>query len=252
MSAIGSSLTNRVRARFDPGALVTFNLANRNAWVADVARRQPPGTRILDMGAGTCPYRPLFAHCDYRSQDFAQYEGTTEGPLRDEWQYGAIDYVSDVVDVPVADESFDAILCTEVLEHVPDPPALLAEAGRLLRPGGRLYVSAPLGSGLHQEPFHFYGGFTPHFYERFLREAGFEVDSITPNGGFFRHLLQEMERAATLVEARRPYPVWHPMHWVLRVGFRVLAPRWLTRLDDEIPVTEFTVGYHVEAHRVRS
>ena len=239
-----------IRERLDTAPLVGFNQSNRDAWVADVARRQPAGTRILDLGAGTCPYRALFAHCRYETQDFAQYEGTREGLMRDQWRYGEIDYVSDVADVPVDDASFDAVLCTEVLEHVPDPPAVLNEAARIVRPGGRLYVSAPLGSGLHQEPYHFYGGFTPHFYNRFLGEAGFRVDSISPNAGFFRHLMQEMERAARIVEERRPYPLWHPMHWVTRVGFRLLAPRWLSRLDDEVPVPEFTVGYHVEATRL--
>ncbi len=243
------NLVDRVKARVGAGPLVGFNLANRNAWVAEVARQQPHGTRILDMGAGTCPYRQLFAHCEYRTQDFGSYEGTSAGPMQDDWQYGEIDYVSDIVAVPAPDGSFDAILCTEVIEHVPDPPAVIREAARLLRPGGHLYMSAPLGSGLHQEPFHFYGGFTPHFYERFMGEAGLEIDSIAPNGGFFRHLVQEMERAAVIVEQRRPYPRWHPLHWVLLIGFRVLAPRWLTRLDDEIPVAELTVGYHVEAHR---
>lgn len=247
---LGIDLKQTVADRLDVKGLVSFNQANRDAWVADVARRQPAGTRILDLGAGTCPYRALFSHCEYQTQDFTQYAGTSDGLMRDSWKYGDIDYVSDVVDVPVESASFDAILCTEVLEHVPYPAAVLSEAGRIVRPGGRLYVSAPLGSGLHQQPYHFYGGFTPHFYERFLAEAGFEIDSISPNGGFFRHLLQEMERAAWIIEDRQLYPRWHPLYWVSRLGFRVVAPLWLTKMDDEVPVAEFTVGYHVEATRL--
>ena len=228
-------------------ALVGFNQANRDRWVAGVAERLPARTRVLDVGAGTCPYRALFSHCDYRTHDFCAYDGTTDGLLRDEWAYGEIDYVSDVSSIPVPDGSFDAVLCTEVLEHVPDPVAALRELGRITAPGGRLFLSAPLGSGLHQEPHHYYGGFTPHFYRRFLPESGFEIETIAANGGFFRHLLQEVNRAADVIELRSAYGRRHPVRFGVRLVARVLAPAWLSRLDDRVPVEEFTVGYHVEA-----
>jgi SAM-dependent methyltransferase len=228
--------------------LVAYNQLNRDAWVAGVARSLPAGARILDVGAGPCPYRDLFAHCRYESQDFAQYEGTSDGPLKDDWRYGEIDYVSDVTSIPVPDESFDAVLCTEVLEHVPDPVGAINEASRILRPGGRLFLTAPLASGLHQQPYHYYGGFTPHFYRKFLPEAGLEIVSLTPNGGFFRHLMQEVSRAADLIAAKR-HRRWSPTDWLFRVVARVLAPVWLSRLDDAVFVEEFTVGYHVEARK---
>jgi len=230
--------------------LVAFNQHNRDQWVIGIAERLPRDTHILDLGAGETRYRRLFKHCDYKAQDFAKYQGVLEGVLKEDWNYGQLDYVCDASAIPVADNSFDAVLCTEVLEHVPQPIKVLKEIGRILRKDGRAFISAPLGSGLHQQPYHFYGGFTPHFYNRFLREFGFEIVSIDPNARFFGMLLQEMRRGIGIVQAHRQYPLWHPIRWLLRVASSHNVARWLMRLDVEIPIDEFTVGYHVEAIKI--
>jgi 2-polyprenyl-3-methyl-5-hydroxy-6-metoxy-1,4-benzoquinol methylase len=47
------------------------------------------------------------------------------------------------MDLPFADHSFDVVLCTEVLEHVPDPAVVVAELARVTKPGGRVIVSIP-------------------------------------------------------------------------------------------------------------
>ena len=65
----------------------TFNIRTRDKWVADRAASVEPGSRILDVGAGTGPYRSLFAHCRYETQDFGRYDGF-KGP---EGKYAAID-----------------------------------------------------------------------------------------------------------------------------------------------------------------
>ena len=51
------------------------------------------------------------------------------------------EHVATIVHLPVADQSLDGILCSSVLEYVPDPAACLAEFARVLRPGGLLVVS---------------------------------------------------------------------------------------------------------------
>lgn len=234
------------------GAIVGFNQANRDRWVAAFAARLAPGTSVLDVGAGECPYRRLFAHCDYKTHDFAGYEGTATGVLQQDWQYGRLDYVSSITAIPVPDESFDVLLCTEVLEHVPEPVAALREIGRVLKPSGLLLLSAPLGSGLHQQPHHYYSGYTPHFYRRFLPTCGLTITKIEPNGGFYRHLLQEVHRAAGLIQQQRRYSRLHPLHWLVKLGLGTYLPRWLARLDDERLIEEFTVGYHVEARKVEN
>jgi SAM-dependent methyltransferase len=229
--------------------LFAFNLVNRDRWVAAQAASLHAGARVLDMGAGSCPYRALFAHCRYETQDFA---GLGDDQLRD-GGYGQIDYRCDIADVPVEDASFDAILCTEVLEHVAEPIKAVHEMARILKPGGRLMLTAPLGSGIHQEPYHYYGGYTPYWYRDFLGAAGFSQITVEANAGSFKSFAQESIR---FVQTTRPFKLGMPLPlellwslvWVLLapvLAFAIpLICSYLDRFDRE---KRFTIGYHVTA-----
>jgi ubiquinone/menaquinone biosynthesis C-methylase UbiE len=232
-----------------------FNQYERDSFVREWAAKLAPGSKVLDIGAGPCRYRPLFSHCNYYAQDFAKYEGSTQGSLADEgrWSYGKLDFISDATAIPAPDGSFDAVLCTEVLEHVAEPIVVVYEISRILRPGGRVLMAAPLGSGLHQEPYHYYGGYTPYWYRKFLTEAGFTEIQVMPNGGFFKHYGQESQRFSAFIDPRR----------VSGRARYLLAPLWLLTLPwfrGVLPLTchyldyldshkGFTVGYHVTAVR---
>ncbi len=219
-----------------------FNQWTRNRWVQAKARGVPAGARVLDVGAGTCPYRDFFSHCDYRTQDFKGYADIRkDGDVG----YGHIDYVSDITEIPVPDASFDVVLCTEVLEHVPEPVLALKETARILRPGGRLLLTAPLGSGLHQLPYHYYGGMSRQWYVHFLDKFGLELREITPNGGFFKLLAQECARVAwTMPQHQHLHGEYKDM---IRSLFGEWLPRYLFALEDRCFIDQFTVGYHVEA-----
>lgn len=231
--------------------LFAYNLRNRDAWVAAQAAQVPAGARVLDAGAGSSPYRVLFKHCRYETQDFTQLKGEQ---LR-HGQYAAIDYVCDIINIPVDDGTFDTVLCTEVLEHHPEPIRVVHELARVLKPGGTLLLTAPLGSGIHQEPYHFYGGYTPFWYRKFLSEAGFDSLDIAANAGSLRHSGQETIR---FMQITRPFGgllpatvslIWAPV-WLLLLpllaGAVPLFARLLDRFDRE---QRFTVGYHVRARR---
>ena len=220
-----------------------FNARSRDEWVEGRAKSVKPGSRVLDVGAGTAPYRKLFRYCKYETQDFSQYEGYM-GP---EGQYGDIDYVSDITSIPVPNASFDVILCTEVLEHVPRPIEALQEMVRITRPGGRLFLTAPLGSGLHQEPYHFYGGYTDHWYRKFLTEFDCDIISIEPNHGFFAHLAQECARFSWTFDRLKVEHGGYEEEFSRLMGD--ILPRYFYELDAKIPMKEFTVGFHVEAKR---
>jgi len=238
-----------LKSRLKNNPLFVFNLINRDRWVATQAASLPAGAKVLDMGAGSCPYRPLFAHCRYETQDFA---GVRAEQLR-HGSYGVIDYCCDIASVPVADGEFDAILCTEVLEHVREPINAVQEMARILKPGGRLMLTAPLGSGIHQEPFHYYGGYTPYWYQDILGGAGFSQIRVEANAGSFRFYGQESLR---FVQTTGPFKLGMPLHmellwlplWALLTPLLALviplACSYLDRFDRE---KRFTVGYHVTA-----
>ena len=240
----------RVKRWFLESPIYNFNLVERDRWVRRQAARIPPGSKVLDLGAGSCPYRDYFGDCIYKTQDFA---ALSPEQLRDKQGYGQIDYVCDATAIPVEDGAFDVVLCTEVLEHVPDPAGVVREISRVLRPGGVALLTAPLGSGLHQTPYHFYGGYTPFWYRKVLQEAGCEDIEIEANGGFFKHYGQETIRLAKLTAPHRlPSPAWFKLLWTpvwlaslpWMVGVCPLVAHYFDRFDDK---KEFTIGYHVAA-----
>ncbi len=218
-----------------------FNQRSRDRWVEEKAATLKPNSTVLDVGAGTCPYKKSFSHCQYTTHDFKAYTGEKLGGTT---EYGGIDIESDIVSIPVPDNSFDAILCTEVLEHVPEPIAALREMARILKPGGRIFITAPLGSGLHQLPFHYYGGYTPGWYEKFFAEFGLDPIEIIPNGGFHRLLAQECMRFAREIPDCCNLP--EEQRDALMGFMQETLPRFLFAVEEKSFNDQFTVGYHVE------
>jgi len=96
---------------------------------------------------------------------------------------GIVDAFGDAQEIPFANEIFDSCLCTEVLEHVPDPMIVLKEIRRILKPGGRVLLTVPFAVELHQTPYDFWR-FTPFGLQQLFKSAGFEVERITPRGNF--------------------------------------------------------------------
>jgi len=150
------------------------------AFAAECAGSLGAGARVLDAGAGEAPYRELFGHCDYVTTDWT--ESVHSGA------HGA-DVIASLDALPLDDASFDAVVCTQVLEHVFEPARVLAELHRVLRPGGRLWMTVPLTWPLHEEPFDFYR-YTPHGLTALLDRAGFDEVHVAARNGYFATMAQ--------------------------------------------------------------
>lgn len=177
------------------------NEATRHEWIKKTLENLTPGLKILDAGAGECQYKKYCTHLDYTSQDFAQYDGNGDkkGLQTGQWDNSGLDIISDITAIPKPANSYDAILCTEVFEHLPDPPAAIKEFSRLLKKGGHLIITAPFCSLTHFAPYHFYTGFNKYFYQHHLPANNFKIIEISPNGNYYEYIGQELKRIPSLI-----------------------------------------------------
>ncbi|CAD7963764.1 unnamed protein product [Amoebophrya sp. A120] len=167
--------------------------------------RLETGFVVLDVGAGTAPCEPDWRNTApgkvfYLKQDFGMYDTSLDADERgkqihkkahqqglspfayassihNKQGYSELDVTSDITAIPLPSNSIDVIVCDQVLEHLPKPIAAIQEIHRLLKPGGKFFLSHPYGSFLHNLPYHYNGGFThswfeTHFLQKDVGRAG--------------------------------------------------------------------------------
>ena len=151
--------------------------------------------RVLDVGAGEAPWRELLSEAEYVGVDV---EVAGEFGMRHK---ADITYY-DGNTLPFADASFDHVLCTEVLEHVPEPRRFLVELHRVLRRGGSLVLTVPWSARLHH---------VPHDYTRFTR---FGLNLVLESAGFSGVAIEERGNDVAVIANK-----------LIVVTFRLLLPR---------------------------
>lgn len=95
-----------------------------------------------------------------------------------------IDLVGSADDLPMADGSVQAILSSQVIEHLPDPEKAVAEAARVLEPGGLLFLSYPYLYPIHAAPWDF-ARLSQYAMDRMLETHGLELVERRTLGGFW-------------------------------------------------------------------
>lgn len=161
------------------------------AWVSEcklrheiesIIKRIAPNnsSKWLDVGCGLRPYESYFPLGVYVGVD-------VESSGRDD-TLKAPDYFYDGKVLPFQNNSFDGVICTQVLEHVPDPRGVLSEIYRVTNVGGELILSLPFVWQEHEEPYDYFR-FTSFGITELLKQAGFEVNSIIKDTGAIETLV---------------------------------------------------------------
>lgn len=187
-------------------------------FLEEEAARLAAGSRVLDASAGTRPYAALFCTQHYESCDMPN--GFYRCPH---------DFECHLDSIPRPDGSYDAVVLTQVLEHVPDPTIVLRELARITRPGGKLLLSVPLNCPLHGEPWHFFN-FTHHGLAELAKNSQWRMVECEKVGGAFWLLGKRMgELPGKLMKSVDPFRAGKRGQSVLACLFwsLVLFPGWL-------------------------
>jgi SAM-dependent methyltransferase len=192
---------------------------------------------FLDLGCGAMPYRPKVIPI-VATYDSLDIEARAPG----------VTILADVQAMPeVPDSCYDTVLCSEVLEHIPRPEAALAEIHRVLRPGGRLLLSVPFLSRLHEEP-HDYFRYTEHGLKDLLVRQGFVVEEVTPIASVCSFLGHQV--STVLVAGTWRIPVLRDIVFALNLVAIVLPCYWLDRFL--MPRRKLPAGYVAVALKQRA
>lgn len=165
--------------------LDTLSSARRfNAWMAETVAPYL-GRRVLEIGAGIgnltrrlAPRRELYVASDIDGEHLARLK--TRVAHRPNVRVVKCD-LSQAADFEALAGQMDTVVCLNVLEHVEDDRAGLANLHRALAPGGRAIVLVPEGKGLYGEldrVLGHYRRYTEGELKERMRAAGFEVERI--------------------------------------------------------------------------
>jgi SAM-dependent methyltransferase len=157
--------------------------------------RPQPGAVVLDLGSDKCPYRSLLESRGYavRTLDLTLDNGA--------------DYAGTAEDTGLPSESFDVVLCTQVIEHCMNPWRALSEASRILKPGGSLIVTAPHVWFYHPHPTDHWR-FTQEGMVRLCADAGLTPSVLLSQGGSILTLFQIVNFLAYGVLGRLGAPLY--------------------------------------------
>jgi SAM-dependent methyltransferase len=189
---------------------------------------------LLDVGSGQSPYREMLTAPpskveSYLGMDFAD----------NHYAAYAHDLTWDGKTIPLSEAAVNCTIATEVLEHCPDPGQVLREIGRVLKPGGLVFLTVPFLWPLHDVPYDEYR-YTPFSLERHLREAGFEQIRILAHGGWDASLAQMLGLWAT---RRQMSLTWRRVigRVILAINRRLLkADKVPGQFDQSVMVTGFS------------
>jgi len=195
----------------------------------------PAGSCVLDLGGTKIHKRGQFDIEHYDLRVIYANLSTAKRP----------DVQADAACIPFQNGCFDAVICAELLEHVPNPYAVLNEVRRVLRTGGTLLICAPFLYRIHGDPYDF-GRYTDHFWVCTLKEIGFLEIVIERQGLFFSVLADFGKEYVDTISLRKK-----PFSRIVASWFVAIFQRWALKYEQRLQVRadsflrSFTTGFGI-------
>lgn len=163
-------------------AINPFYIMRRGLYEAILKYSSGISGDVLDFGCGRKPYELLFERA-------TSYIGVDIEESGHDHKNSKVDHYYDGKVLPFADESFDAVVCFEVFEHIFNIEEALAEIRRVLKSDGRLLLSIPFAWDEHEVPYDF-ARYTSYGIAHVLKENGFQVIQSTKTGTYVLAIFQ--------------------------------------------------------------
>lgn len=210
-----------------------------DSFYSQYVQRLPANSLVLDLGGNKIQKRGQFDIEKYDLQVIYSNLSTVKHPH----------VQADASHISFADKSFDAVVCSELLEHVPDPRPVLSEVYRVLRPGGTLLICVPFLYQIHGDPYDF-GRYTDYYWSINLKKIGFQDIHIQKQGLFGSVLAGFLLAWLNDLHQKRP-PRFPRVVKSLVAQTKRLAVRWDTQADQErYPFwNSFTTGFGILARK---
>lgn len=197
----GSTLRGKL---FQLGKRVLSSEFQRSNHLNKTLALYPETSVIVELGSGSRRLR----------------KGITNVDLFD---FPNVDIVADITSVPLSSDFADLVILDSVIEHVCDPVAVVQEARRILKPGGRLFINCPFMLPYHGYPNHFQN-FTKDGLEHLLRDFS-SCEVRTTFGPMTAWVNMTAETFAVIVAGERG------TGYIAAKAFALLPIFWLKYLD---------------------
>lgn len=204
-------------------------------YLDEFIRRHATAARTLDLGASVGPYATSFPN--RVSADIVAAPG--------------VQVVSDAHALAFGDASFDAILTTEMLEHLREPQRAIDEMFRVLSPGGTLLLTTRFVFPLHDAP-HDYFRYTRYGLQHLLRR--FEIVELreeTDAFGTLAVLIQRLAIQGETLGTRALGIVWHVLAHVVRHCSFLITREYGDGAGRRTAQPMMTSGYYVVCRKPR-
>lgn len=192
--------------------------------------------KLLDVGCGEKPYLPIFSP-RVKSYIGLDLPSTTHNHTN-------IEVFGDACSLPFPSNTFDTLLCTEVLEHIRNPEQAIKEFYRVLKNDGKLILSAPQTYQLHGDPYDFYRFTKDGLIELLGKWPGFQIKYINPIGGTMDFAIDFFSKVLLLIRYKKFIPT-------SLLKLIVAIPQWFYLLirRNKIGSEYFTLGHLVVASK---